>query len=720
MAQIPAAAAGVGLSAAATSAISFAVSLGASYLLTRLSAQDGQRLDNLAAAGGEYGVAMPRAYGETVRLAGIFIAQVDIKETKHTVGSTALNVLIGAGTGALEGFLIGGPIGAGIGAVLGGLLGAAIPKQHYYTYSDSFALLLCDRTGMPPIEGVAKIVANGTTIFSGAEPVIAQTLDADGKLIVRKYGQNRYFKSLTIYGGSTLQGVDPLLAALLAETGAYPFSAHMVFEDLQLAPFGNSVPPMEALTSVATGQSIADTVELIAAAANIDPVRDFSSTALTDFLNRGYAVISESNCWDAVKPLLPGFAVDASEVAGQVRFYRRAQAMRATIPLGDMGAYAGDDAPAQLFTFGRDPDLKLPKETSLTFLDPARDYQPNTATSRRSEGDARSNVTVSIPLVLTAAEGASAAALMHWDAWLGRTQVGFALTDNWNPIVGQAYGIPVVDEVLPYRIQRSTRGANGVTEIEAVSDEAVTYSASVPGTSGTPPDDDDTTMSDTRVVIVDMPITADVHDDYGFYIAIGGTASYWPRGYVELSGNGGAAWANVIDTDQSAVMGDVTGTLGPGLTDGLDDTLDTVSVLDVELLHDGMELESATDAELDAWKNFAFVGKDGQGEYVQFKTATKLAPKTWRLTNLRRGRKGTDWALSLHGADEEFVLLGGAGVFRAVYSDTLKWGVPFKARGVTLHQDPADADIVDFTNTGEGKRPYSPVEVEGDWDGSDN
>lgn len=723
MAAIPAGAATAGLSVAATQALTFAVNLGASYLLTRLTAQDGPRLDNLAAGGGEYGVAMPRAYGETVRLTGIFIAQVDIKETKHTVED--YSELIGAATGALEGFLLGGPVGALIGGAIGGLLGFAMPDQHYYTYSDSFALLLADRTGMDPIEGIGKIVANGKQIFSGAEAIMSQTLDANGKLIVRKYGQNRYFKSLTVYGGSTLQGVDPLLAALLGETGAYPFSAFLVFEDLQLAPFGNSVPPMEALTRVATGQSIADTVESIAAAAGIDPMRDFSSTALTDFLNRGYTVTSESNCWDAVKPLLPAFAIDAAEVAGQVRFYRRAQTMRATIPLGDMGAHAdGDGAPA-LFTFDRNPDLKLPKETSLTFLDPARDYLPNTATSRRSEGDAKSNITASIPLALTAGEGASAAALMHWDAWLGRTALGFALTDNWNPVVGQAYAIPVANQdggqaFLPYRIQRSTRGANGITEIEAVSDEEVTYSASVPGTSGTPPDDDSTEMPDTRVVIIDMPITADDHDDYGFYLAIAGTASYWPRGYVQFSGDGGAHWATVLDTPQSAVMGDAMVTLPAGPTYGLDDTLDAASVLDVELLHDGMELASATDAELDIFKNFAFLGKDGQGEYLQYKTAAKLAPKIWRLTNLRRGRKGTDWALALHGSGEEFVLFGGAGVARAVYSDTLKWGVPFKARGITLHQDAADAAIVDFTNTGEGKRPYSPVDVEGSWDGSFN
>jgi hypothetical protein len=133
-----------------------------------------------------------------------------------------------------------------------------------------------------------------------------------------------------------------------------------------------------------------------------------------------------------------------------------------------------------------------------------------------------------------------------------------------------------------------------------------------------------------------------------------------------------------------------------------------------------MTLESATDAELDSWANFAFVGKDGLGEYLQFKTATFVSGTTWQLTNLRRGRKGTDHAIGTHASGEEFALLGGAGVFRINYTDETQWGTPLTFRGVTLHQDEADADTEAFTNTGEGKRPYSPVNVEGAWDGSNN
>lgn len=698
---------------------SFIVSLTANYLLSRLSAQDGPRLDNLSATGGEYGVGMPRLYGETVRTAGIFIAQDDIKETEHEVED--YSEIAGVVGGAAQGFMIGGPVGAVIGGAVGGLLGFAAPDQKYYTYSDTFALMLADRFDDDPIEGVTRLWANGKLIFKSSESfVLSQTLDGDGKLIRRKYRKNRHFKSLTIHAGHASQAVDSILAATVDEDGAYPHIAYIVIEDLQLAPFGNGVPPVEGLVTVKTGQSLAEAAEAICAAAGIDHERDVSTTALADDTVRGYAITGETTCWDALKPLLPVFGVDAAEVAGQIRFYRRSQSMRATIPPDDMGAHIYGDSPPERILFRRATDLDLPRETSLTFIDPARDYQANTATSQRSEGNAKSNVNVTLPLVLNAGEGASAAALMHWDAWLGRSQASFSLTDAWAGIeTGLAYGIAVAGTVVPYRITRKLRGASGIIEVEALSDEGVTYSANVTGTSGTIPDDESTLFADTRVILLDMPILEDGHDDFGFYAIMAAGEDFWARGRIEASANG-TDFATLVDSTLDAVAGDVTGTLAAGSTTGLDDTLDTTSTLTVVLLHEGMQLEDATDGELDAFKNFAFVGKDGLGEYIQWKTAINVSGSTWQLSNLRRGRKGTDHAIATHASGEAFAKLGGPGVFRIVYSDTSQWGEALTFRGVTLHQDTDDLDEQAFTNSGEGKRPYSPVNVEGAWDGSSN
>lgn len=701
--------------------VTFLVTMAANYVLSRLTAPDGPRLQNKEATGGEYGIPMPRLYGEKVRINGVLVAQADIDEDKHKVGGN--QTLIGAGMGAAAGFIYAGPVGAVVGGVLGGLFGSG-SQQYYYTYSDTFELLIADRVGQAPIEGVDKIWANGKLIFKESESTVDdEEFDVDGVLIWRRYRKNKFFRRMTIYTGHTDQPIDPVISGQqeIADDGAHPFHALAVFEDLELAPFGNSLPQqIELLVVVETGQSLAKAAEQICGPANIDTLRDISTTALNDDALRGYALTSESTCYDALKPLLPAFGRDCADIAGQIRFYQRSQTMRASITQSEMGAHAYGEGAPEPFLFRRATDLDLPRETGLTFSDPDRNYQANTATSQRIEGSAKSNVAVNLPLVLSADEGASAAALMHWDSWLGRTSINFALTDAWLSLsVGMAYGIPFADQTIPYRVVRRLRGANGIIEVEALSDESVTYTANIAGTSGEPPDDDSTLFEDTIPVLIDGPILSDDHDDYGFYVAMAGSAPGWPRGRVEATGNG-TVWASIADGPDEAVIGAVTGTLAAGSTTGLDDTLDTTTTLTVVLQHSGMTLEGATDAELDGWKNLAFVGKNGDGEYLQFKTATFVSGTTWNLTNLRRGRRGTDWAIGTHASGEEFVLLQGAGIFRVVYTNETEWGDPLQVRGVTLHQDEDDAAIENFTNTGEGKRPFSPVNVEGTWDGSDN
>jgi hypothetical protein len=707
------------VSAVASQAISFIANMATSYILSRLSAQDGPRLENREASSGEYGVPMPRGHGSMVRLTGAVIAQDEIEEHEHKVED--YSEIVGAIGGAASGFMLGGPIGAVIGGAVGGLLGFGTPDQKYYTYTNSFACFLLDRTFDDPIEGLWKVIANGKKVFE-ANPanIVIEELDADGRLIRREYKKNKWMKALTIYGGHPDQNVDPNLEFYIDEDNAYIYSAYVVIEDLQLGPFGNSLPATEYLVQVKTNESLAEAAESFALASGIDPERDISTTALNDITLGGYLLTSEITGWDALKPLMPVYAVDAAEVAGQIRFYQRSQYMRSTFVADDMGAYAFGDSPPEKYQFRRDTDLNLPQATSLTFVDPARDYLSNTATSTRSEGNANSNVSVSLNLALSASEGASAAALMHWDAWLGRTQLNFTLTDSWLSLAtGHAYGIPVGGEILPYRITRKTRGANGIIEVEALSDESITYTANVAGASGEEPVDESTDFPETRLILIDGPLLQDGHDDYGYYIVMGGEAG-WTRGLIQISADG-INFPTVIDQPFMAAMGDVTGTLAAGTTTGLDDTLDTTTELIVETISSTMTFESATDDELDNWKNFGFVGKDGIGEYLQWKTPTQLGPTTWKLTNLRRGRRGTDWAIGTHTSGEEFAdLTNGEGVYRIVYSDTSKWGEEFTYRGVTLHQTPEDADEQTFTNTGEGKRPFSPVNVEGTWDGSNN
>ena len=676
----------------------FVVQLAVSYVLNRAFQPDGPRVTGEDPASGEYGVPMPRVYGGAVRITFPMIALSERKETEHKDK-----------TGGI------------LNVVTFGAAGALLPTRSTYSYSyPAVGCLIADRHKDEPIEGIGKIWAGGKVLFDPADTPGTTTYDGDGKPIVTVYGKNKYYKSLRVYHGGRNQTPDNQLVAHVGPQPAYKGRAYIVIEELQLENFSNSFPaPLEGLVHAREGQTLAEICGSICAESGVDPLRNLSTTELIDITSRGYAVTSEMNCWDAMKPFFPVYRIDAGEVGGQIRFYERAQGIRASIDADDMGAHEYGNSGGDRITFARNLDMDLPRETSVTFRDPERDYQANTASSQRSEGNARSNISFDLQITLTADEGATAAATAHWDAWLGRTEASFALTDQWLSIEpGRIYALPVEEQRLPYRITRRLRGANGIIEVTCVSDENVAYVGTVAGASAPIPPTESTLFAETVVVPLDMPILNDDHDDFGFYVAVAGSQSYWSRGTVELAEDG-TTFEPLFLAELSAPMGTVANALAAGSTTGLDDTLDETSTLTVTLLHDGMTLSSATDAQLDDFANLAFVGANGVGEYLQFKTATKIADRTWLLSNLRRGRRGTNHAIAGHGDGETFVLVSDGGIYRLATGDSSQWGNEVALRGVSRQQEPSEAATVAFTNTGEGKRPFSPVDLTETYSGDD-
>jgi hypothetical protein len=79
---------------------------------------------------------------------------------------------------------------------------------------------------------------------------------------------------------------------------------------------------------------------------------------------------------------------------------------------------------------------------------------------------------------------------------------------------------------------------------------------------------------------------------------------------------------------------------------------DRTSTLIVELLADDMSLTDATTRQLAFGGNRALAG-----EIIQFGHAVPMGDRRWSLTNLLRGRGGTELAVDGHTAGEDFVLL---------------------------------------------------------------
>ncbi len=165
---------------------------------------EGPRLGDLTVQASNYGAPIPKVYGTRV-LAGQVIWKTDIKETKHEE-----DVDSGKGGGQSQ-------------------------TQITYTYSVSFAVGLCEGE----IDGVSRIWADGKLLYDFSTDAsfseIYQRVSASGT-------------GFEIYRGTETQTADPTIESFEGSGNVPGFRglAYIVFDDLQLADFGNRVPNITA------------------------------------------------------------------------------------------------------------------------------------------------------------------------------------------------------------------------------------------------------------------------------------------------------------------------------------------------------------------------------------------------------------------------------------------------------------------------------------------
>jgi hypothetical protein len=263
---------------------------------------------------------------------------------------------------------------------------------------------------------------------------------------------------------------------------------------------------------------------------------------------------------------------------------------------------------------------------------------------------------------------------------------------------------------------RIARGDNGVNTVEAQRDDPEVYTSDAVGTNGNLPANVVKFPGVTRLVLMDMPIVRDGNDDAGFYWAVTGESTGWRGADIRRSIDGGATYSSMNKVGVRTVIGDVAVALPAGPTD----FWDRGNTLTVVLDYAGSTLESMDETLIIAGYNAAWLGPaSGQGgEIIQFATATLIGASTYQLSNLLRGRLGTE-ANTTHGSNEVFVLLKSTTLGRTEFGPA-DWYYSRLFKPVSLLTNEVDTASQAFTNNGVGKMPKSPVHVAGVRDGSNN
>ena len=641
----------------------------------------GPRLNDKKVITSTYGEQIPLVYGPENRLSGNVIWSTGLLETENEEES-------------------GGKGGGG-------------STTTTYSYRISFAINLA-------VFGTAisRIWANNKLIYDVANAVITLPIvdDVNGQTVTKAYGTHAIFEELHFYNGSAIQIADSVIESYkgVGNTPAYRHNCYAVIKDMQLADFGNRLPNIEVELSGHTTITVGEIIHDICGRVNVP---NTSVIGLTQEVH-GYVVGRASNASGAITPLAMAYHFDIAEQRGQVRFVKRAQAMKAVIPIEDMGCRGGSDNPINPIRHRIGSTLDMPKEISVSFADLDLDYQTNSQRALRDQGSAENIRAVEFPLTLTADEGRQIADRLLWSPWAARKSAQFRVSDKWvrrDP--GDILGISVSDQIVPYKMIREIRGDNGILDIEMQRDDPELYNSAATGSSGTLPENTVRYPGETRLIIMDMPIVRDLDDNNGFYWAVTAESSGWRGSRVLRSSDGGTTFSTMSDTFKRTIIGDVA----VALADGQSDTWDRGNSLTVVLTYANHQLESKDELLVLNGQNSFWLGSvDGQnGEIVQFATATLTAPNTYMLTDLLRGRLGTEANTGLHGVNEVFVLLNTSSMGRSDFGPA-DWGIERDYKGVSILNNEADVTAQQFTNDGVGKTPYSPVHVLGVRDGSNN
>lgn len=622
------------------------------------------------------------------------------------------------------------PILFGTGRIAGNLVWAAKPVEHKrttstssggkggseitqttttYWYTCSFAVMLC----AGPVYGVSKIWAGGQLIYDLSAAASAGSISASNALMANH---------LTIYTGTDTQGQDPTIVSDkgAANTPAYRGRVLLVFRDLDLTPYNNRIPTMQAEVVeygqlyggnqiTALKRSVGAVLLDLCTRAGVNPSK-IDVSQLSDELSG--IQVDRGSYRDAIQHMIEAFAVRPVSSGNALKFRPSTlTATDATVSSDELG----QSNPGTIGTrveVTRKRDFDLPRRVTVGYADFARQDERNTQSRQRmAPGGSKNDVMIDLPMLLDAQTAARIAETRLYRAWVEREKYRLSLPPKYLKLDAGDI-LSVSDGSTTYRM-RATRiafGYNGQVNVDGVAYDPAVSTSTAGGATGSGASPNIPDVGGTTAHLLDLPSLRDDLADARMYFAAAGASAGWKAATLYVSVDGGVNYASVGRIDPKSVIGTTVNALSNPPATGAA-VWDTVSTVDVDVLSG--TLEGLSDALVYSGGNAALIGN----EIIQFANATLISAGRYRLSRLLRGRRGTEWAMSGHSTGERFVMLATCGTatmqLAAMGSTRLYKMVP---DGLSL----TDVGSQSFTWTAEGLRPLSPVQAKAGRDGSAN
>lgn len=380
-----------------------------------------------------------------------------------------------------------------------------------------------------------------------------------------------------------------------------------------------------------SGRSLADITADLTLRAGLES-GDLNVTAGAQSMVSGFAVTEPMSARRAAESLLAAYPFALAESDGTLRLTDLRSAPLTALPAAL--TRASRDGTLSPISRTRAERRRLPRALTLSYYDASQDYQSGSARAALDADPQASADVTSLPLVLQPADAQILAARLLASAQAEQLELNVTISRDWLALdAGDLFSWNGRNWRITKIQQQGSLLAITASGFDpsAVADLAVSrlISNALPRTDSPA----------ASLYLLDLPALRDTDDTPGCYLAAS-AATDWPGGVVYDSN--GIERARL---SSPAAIGVATTALASSSPYYMDRTR-TVTVA----LPD-RSLTSCTELALLNGANLALLGS----EIIQFQTATLIADQTWQLSNLLRGRYGTEGAS--HTVGERFMLL---------------------------------------------------------------
>jgi hypothetical protein len=378
---------------------------------------------------------------------------------------------------------------------------------------------------------------------------------------------------------------------------------------------------------------------------------DVDATDL-DQLVLGYSVTQGSGK-DMISPLLDIHDSDARPHGFTVQFRKRGQASLGTLLTSD---FVVGSEPRYKATVAQDTDI--PRRITLNFADDGKDQQTNTVVSQRpldAVSGVREQQIDMTTYASTPPEAQQFADRYFRRQWNGRETIECTISAQQLALEpGDVRSLSLDGLMRNARCTKWTFSADAI-KTEWIRDERTL--ANLSGAQGATMDGRDPETiyvpGPVKGFVLDLPLLTDsdaATNPLIYYGASGYGASTFAGAviYRDEFASGDYEPFEAVDSSARAIWGYASTAL-PSADPWLWDRGNSVNVS----IASGI-LTSSTEAAIDASPslNLAYLG----GELLQFATATLQTDGSYILTDLKRGRRGTEQFVGTHVVGEDFVL----------------------------------------------------------------